>query len=99
MYRRRRPRSNGIVFQFDAFLDLVTNVMGIILRLILVAWVGARTYTGVFRPPAAKEETAAVIAAPSEPSEPTLSVDPEKAALREAMKRLADARAALLEHL
>src|SRR5262245_1297978 len=45
MYRRRRQRtSEAIHFSFDSFLDLVTNVVGIIIRLILVAWVSARSY-------------------------------------------------------
>ncbi len=45
MLRRRRPaKGEAIHFSFDAFLDLVTNVVGIIIRLILVAWVGARSY-------------------------------------------------------
>ena len=43
MYRRRRP-TREIAFSFDSFLDVVANVVGIILRLILVAWVGARSY-------------------------------------------------------
>jgi len=45
MYRRRRPQREKIFFSFDSFLDVVANVIGIIIRLILVAWVGARTYT------------------------------------------------------
>lgn len=45
MFRRRRPpKSEAIQFSFDSFLDLVTNVVGIIIRLILVTWVGARSY-------------------------------------------------------
>jgi hypothetical protein len=45
MLRRRRPLKNdSIHFSFDSFLDLVTNVVGIIIRLILVTWVGARSY-------------------------------------------------------
>src|SRR5438874_8659963 len=45
MFRRRRPLKNQeIHFSFDSFLDLVTNVVGIIIRLILVTWVGARSY-------------------------------------------------------
>jgi hypothetical protein len=45
MLRRRRPPKNeAIHFSFDSFLDLVTNVVGIIIRLILVTWVGARAY-------------------------------------------------------
>ena len=47
--RRRRPRE--IAFGFDSFLDLVANVVGIILRLILVAWVGARSYKAIVPPP------------------------------------------------
>ena len=43
--RRRRPlKAKSIHFSFDSFLDLVTNVVGIIIRLILVSWVGARAY-------------------------------------------------------
>ena len=45
MIRRRRP-NREIQFSFDSFLDVVANVVGIILRLILVAWVGARSYKG-----------------------------------------------------
>lgn len=41
----RRGRPNREHFSFDSFLDLVTNVVGIIIRLILVVWVGARSYT------------------------------------------------------
>lgn len=48
--RRRRRAPKEIAFSFDAFLDLVANVVGIILRLILVAWVGARTYKAVVPP-------------------------------------------------
>ena len=45
MFRRRRPLKNeAIHFSFDSFLDLVTNVVGIIIRLILVTWAGARSY-------------------------------------------------------
>ncbi len=46
MFRRRRPQRE-IAFSFDSFLDVVANVVGIILRLILVAWVGARSYKAV----------------------------------------------------
>src|SRR6185369_15019998 len=49
MYRRRRP-TREIAFSFDSFLDVVANVVGIILRLILVAWVGARSYKAVVPP-------------------------------------------------
>src|SRR5262245_51660484 len=45
--RRRRRATKEVAFSFDSFLDLVANVVGIILRLILVAWMGARTYKAV----------------------------------------------------
>ncbi len=44
MFRRRPRRARDIPFGLDSFLDLVANVVGIIVRLILVAWVGARSY-------------------------------------------------------
>ena len=50
MIRRRRP-TREIPFSFDSFLDVVANVVGIILRLILVTWVGARAYTGLHPSP------------------------------------------------
>jgi hypothetical protein len=50
MIRRRRP-NREIQFSFDSFLDVVANVVGIILRLILVAWAGARMYKGPPPPP------------------------------------------------
>jgi len=58
MYRRRRTSNGEVHFSFDSFLDVVANVIGIIIRLILVAWVGARAYQGPveFTP----EETAAI---------------------------------------
>jgi hypothetical protein len=66
MFRRRPRRPREIAFSLDSFLDLVANVVGIIIRLILVAWVGARSYQAVIatplpatRPPApAAKETA-----------------------------------------
>jgi hypothetical protein len=58
MYRRRRASSGEVHFSFDSFLDLVANVIGIIIRLILVAWVGARTYQGAVE--FTSEETAAI---------------------------------------
>ncbi len=56
MIRRRRP-PREVPFSLDCFLDVITNVVGIIIRLILVAWVGARAYHAVLQalpsPPAA----------------------------------------------
>jgi hypothetical protein len=43
MFRRRR-RTREIEFSFDSFLDVVANVCGIIIRLILVTWAGSRAY-------------------------------------------------------
>jgi len=96
MYRRRRPRSSEIAFSFDSFLDLVCNVVGVILRLILVAWVGARAYTGYFKPPETPGEPDDVAVA-ADATVPT--TEAEKAALADANRRLAAARAALLEQL
>lgn len=61
MRRRRRP-NREIAFSFDSFLDLVANVVGIILRLILVVWVGARSYEYVVEP----KKTEPIIETPSE---------------------------------
>src|SRR2546426_341582 len=52
MYRRRRTPAREPAFSFDSFLDVVTNVVGIIVRLILVAWVGARAYGMIHADPA-----------------------------------------------
>jgi len=49
---RRQRKVREIEFSFDSFLDVVANVVGIILRLILVAWVGARSYKAVLPTPA-----------------------------------------------
>jgi hypothetical protein len=67
---RRRRRGREIAFSFDSFLDVVANVVGIIIRLILVVWVGARTYTGIqptaFTPPTTEVEAPA-------PADPLIS--------------------------
>src|ERR1700722_9287491 len=74
MIRRRRTQRE-IPFSFDSFLDVVANVVGIILRLILVAWVGARGYHIVYEP-APPEPSAAVEEEPALP-EPTDPLAPE----------------------
>jgi hypothetical protein len=72
MFRRRRP-GREIEFSFDSFLDLVANVVGIILRLILVAWVGARSYKAILpKPPPGPPEMAEPSPLP-EPSDPRLA--------------------------
>jgi hypothetical protein len=44
---RRTRRTREIPFSFDSFLDVVANVVGIIIRLILVVWVSARSYSSI----------------------------------------------------
>jgi hypothetical protein len=92
MYRRRR-RSREIDFSFDSFLDVVANVVGIIIRLILVVWVGARSYTALHplvQPPAPPAATR------SEQKDPQ---DPLQGELAERRRELAALQARLLEQL
>ncbi|MGF1580550.1 MAG: hypothetical protein ACFCD0_14405 [Gemmataceae bacterium] len=42
--RRRRRNTNDLAFGLDSFLDIIANVIGIIIRMILVVWVGASAY-------------------------------------------------------
>jgi hypothetical protein len=71
MIRRRRTQRE-IPFSFDSFLDVVANVVGIILRLILVAWVGGRSYhpTVPVAPSPAIQEKLATAAEPPPPPDP-----------------------------
>ena len=69
MIRRRRAQRE-IAFSFDSFLDVVANVVGIILRLILVAWVGARSYQALVpapTPPVVADDPVAALPAPTDP--------------------------------
>ena len=91
MYRRRR-RSQEIVFSFDSFLDVVANVVGIIIRLILVVWVGARSY-GALHPAPRPAAPAAAVPSPAEPQDP---LQQEIARHRQELDRL---QARLLEQL
>jgi hypothetical protein len=61
---RRRRRLREIPFSLDSFLDVVANIVGIIIRLILVAWVGARTYSGLVPAPAPVAPSAAIMLPP-----------------------------------
>src|SRR5579884_2771705 len=92
---RRRPRSREIAFSFDSFLDVVANVVGIIIRLILVAWVGARAYTGL--------RVAAELAKHGDPAQPAMltsqAPDPLERELAEHRRQLEEARVRLLEQL
>jgi hypothetical protein len=89
---RRRRRVREIPFSFDSFLDIVANIVGIIIRLILVVWVGARSYSSiqsVVRPgsPAAVSE---------EQQEPE---DPLQQELARHRRDLAEAQQRLLDQL
>jgi hypothetical protein len=92
MIRRRRP-VREIAFSFDSFLDVVANVVGIILRLILVAWVGARAYKGALPPPPPPPPS---FAAPAPLPEIT---DPLTETLARERQELARIQAELLERL
>lgn len=89
---RRRRKSREIEFSFDSFLDVVANVVGIILRLILVAWVGARSYTVVVPTPAPSltQEEIAELPDPHDPLAPELERQ---------RRELAETQARLLEQL
>ena len=93
MYRKRRSPRREIAFSFDSFLDLVANVIGIIIRLILVAWVGARAYQAALEKAAQKEP--AQTAAKGKP----LPADPLQRELDKARQELEQARADMLEKL
>ncbi len=89
---RRRRKVREIEFSFDSFLDVVANVVGIILRLILVAWVGARSYKAVV-PSAPATLTKEEIAELPDPQDP---LAPE---LERQRRELAEAQSHLLEQL
>lgn len=91
MYRRRR-RTREIPFSFDSFLDVVANVVGIIIRLILVAWVGARSYQSLAVAPTRAPATATAVST----AEP---VDPLQEELTRHRRELAEAQEALLRQL
>jgi hypothetical protein len=90
---RRRRKVREIEFSFDSFLDVVANVVGIILRLILVAWVGARSYKAVvptLSPPALTKQEIAELPDPQDPLAPELERQRHE---------LAEAQSHLLEQL
>jgi hypothetical protein len=89
---RRHRKTREIEFSFDSFLDVVANVVGIILRLILVAWVGARSYKAVVpsAPPALTKEEIAELPDPQDPLAPELERQ---------RRELAEAQTHLLEQL
>ena len=95
MYRRRRSQREKIFFSFDSFLDVVANVIGIIIRLILVAWVGARTYTAAMQFSDPAPLPAAGVALPT----PKCSDDPLASKLDLTKDELAQTRDQLLGKL
>ena len=48
MSRKRRGLEFG--FGLDSFLDVIANVIGILVRLLIVVWFSARTYTFLVPP-------------------------------------------------
>jgi hypothetical protein len=91
MYRRRRT-VREIPFSFDSFLDVVTNVVGIIIRLILVVWVAARSYTGIVESAGSSDAPAAAVA-------DALPADPLQTQLEQQRRDLAELQARLLAQL
>jgi hypothetical protein len=96
MYRRRRSHREKIFFSFDSFLDVVANVIGIIIRLILVAWVGARSYTAAMQFTDAESEpttkaVSVVLPVPKRSDDPLASkLDLAKQELMETRNQLLD---------
>lgn len=93
MFRRTR-RTKEIPFSFDSFLDVVANVVGIIIRLILVVWVGARSYSTI-KPVVAP----ALKPAATTPGEMPLPADPMQAELERNRRELDALQARMLEQL
>jgi hypothetical protein len=96
MIRRRRPQRQ-IAFSFDSFLDVVANVVGIILRLILVAWVGARSYHAVVRLPPTRKPVSVAEPSLPDPQAPPEPTDPLADELHRLQAELAGARNRLRE--
>src|SRR5207253_232441 len=90
---RRRRGGREIPFSFDSFLDIVANVVGIIIRLILVVWVGARSYSSL--------QMATATPAPVKKALPVLSApaDPLQEKLRAHTRELAQTQERLLAQL
>jgi hypothetical protein len=86
MIRRRRPQRE-IPFSFDSFLDVVANVVGIILRLIIVAWAAGRSYHGPpppAPPPQPTFEEPVALPEPTDPLTPELEKERHELALAQA---------------
>jgi hypothetical protein len=92
--RRRRRRSAEIPFSFDSFLDVVANVAGIIIRLILVVWVGARSYSSMQHMMSQPSQSTSLEIADGKKLE-----DPVQDELARHRQELADAQARLIAQL
>lgn len=99
MYRRRRPQREKISFSFDSFLDVVTNVIGIIIRLILVTWVGARAYTSAMMLSQEKADVDNEPVAVAPLAKPKPEDDPASKEVAEARREIERVRAKLLKEL
>ena len=98
MIRRRRPQRE-IPFSFDSFLNVVANVVGIILRLILVAWVGARSYHPAPKPTSAPPPVVAQEEAPNAPDAAPAPPDGLADDLERQHRELAAAQQRLLDQV
>lgn len=96
MRRRWRPSRDKIAFSFDSFLDVVANVIGIIIKLILVTWVGARSYTAAV---AILEQTPEPAVASAAIPAPSITDDPLHGKVQQNLTELDNARARLLAEL
>ncbi len=92
MIRRRLPKVREN-FSFDSFLDVVANVVGIIIRLILVVWVGARSYTKLVDQRALESEPVVQALEVKETEEPVYHV------MQEEHRQLKRLEAELLQEL
>src|SRR5580700_8168961 len=100
MYRRRR-HAREIQFSFDSFLDVVANVCGIIIRLILVAWVGARSYHALAAHKALEHPPAQTAAGsvPTTEGQPVKITDPLELELQRHREELEKEQQRLLDQL
>lgn len=86
---RRTRRHREAPFSFDSFLDVVANVVGIIIRLILVVWVGARSYSSIQKTELLPAEALVEVAKPDDQApDLTEKLDRQRAEMQQAQQRL-----------
>src|SRR5262245_19424543 len=90
---RRRRHARETPFSLDSFLDLVTNIVGIIIRLILVAWVAGRAYTSL------PEYLKKAPPPPPELADAKPEDDPLAAEIARQRRELAESESRMLEQL